>query len=201
MKSRYDIAVTLTRVLTSGVIMAIERNERELPALERLIGRLTGRRHVSLFNSSAGAIHGALRAAGVEAGSRAAVATLSEAESRLADWLRVELIESGTLPPTYRRVELNSDTVDPRRTLADCGEEPQLVIDFTGLGFGPAAAFATDDPRGWRRAERLKIFGKFDLHTMWTQVESAPDLEPTLQLNYRLSPLVAACIRTELARR
>ena len=200
MTSPYQNGLTLSRVLTSGVIMSIERNDRELPALERLIGRATGRPHVALFNSITGAVHGAFRAAGVEAGGCATVTSLSEAESRLARWLRIRLTQNETALPVYRRLDLGPDTSDLRGALAGHDGGPAVVINFTDLGFGPAAALATDDEQGWMRAERLKIFGAFDLRTMWTQVETAPDLEPTLQLNYRLSPLVAACIRTTLAR-
>ncbi|MNJ71004.1 hypothetical protein D3C77_675020 [compost metagenome] len=81
------------------------------------------------------------------------------------------------------------------------GHSPVSVLDFTGLGFGPAAAIASDDEQIWKKAERLKIFGAFDLQTMWTQEESEPDLQPAVQFNYRLSPLVAACVKIALLRR
>ena len=85
--------------------------------------------------------------------------------------------------------------------LRGAGAPPRaLVVDFSGLGFGPAAAMLTDDAMAWERAERLKIFGSYDLRTMWTQ--TAPDSGPVpgVQFNYRLSPLVAACVRLALTR-
>jgi len=76
-----------------------------------------------------------------------------------------------------------------------------LVLDFTGLGFGPCAALAVSDVSVWKKAERLKIFGAFDLKTMWTQEESDSEIEPAIQFNYRLSPLVGACVKLTLLRR
>ena len=38
----FDTALVLARVLTSGVVMSIEKSERELPALERLLTKRTG---------------------------------------------------------------------------------------------------------------------------------------------------------------
>jgi hypothetical protein len=33
---------------------------------------------------------------------------------------------------------------------------------------------------------------------MWTQEESEPNVRPMAQFNYRLSPLVAACVKMSL---
>lgn len=185
----FDTALVLSRVLTSGVVMSIERNDRELPGLERLLGQRYGGAKVCLVNSRTAAVHAAVAGLGLGHGDQVA----------LAD------------PPAWQRAFLGWLGITPVRGLGDtpafeyreAGEfapfsAPVLVVDLTPLGFGPAGAIVTDDETVWARAERLKIFGAYDLRTMWTQDEADPELVPGVQFNYRLSPLVAACIRTSL---
>jgi hypothetical protein len=196
---RFDTALVLTRVLTSGVIMSIEKNDRELPALERLLSKKSGRRHVVLANSATAAVHSALVGCGVGYGDEIVAPPLPDSMYSFLSWLgvRQRAGEPGEAP-AFGFVAARPD--DPADTFADLPPGCPVVLDLTGLGFGPAAALFTDDDTERARAERLKIFGSFDLRTMWTQVESDPDLVPGVQFNYRLSPLVAACVRMSLAR-
>lgn len=187
----FDTALVLTRVLTSGVVMSIEKSDRELPGLERSLSKLSGRRHACLVNSRSAAIHAALTGLGIGHGDSAGGAGLGPSERAFLAWLGVG-VEEDAAPPFEVLTHLDD--------LA-AASAPALVVDLTGLGFGPAAAFLTDDPAAHARAERLKIFGSYDLRTMWTQEESGADVVPGVQFNYRLSPLVAACARLALTRR
>jgi hypothetical protein len=184
-------SLVLARVMTSGIIMSIEKNESEVAGLARWIQGETGLSHVGLFNSVTGAIHGALWGRGIGHGDSAARRSPGERERKFLAWLGIAL-EDG---------EDESYALVGPACLHECrGGPPVVVADFSELGFGPCAALATDDELVWRRAERLKIFGAFDLRTMWTQVESAADVPVGVQFNYRLSPLVAGCVRLALAR-
>lgn len=107
------------------------------------------------------------------------------------------MVEGG--PAAFDHIALDAENAHRLGELARASTAPALVVDLTGLGFGPAAAVLTDDPAVWARAERLKIFGAYDLRTMWTQEEDSADLVPGVQFNYRLSPLVAACARMALS--
>lgn len=193
---RFDAAVVLTRVMASGVVMSIEKSDRELPGLERLLGKLTGRRHVALFNSSTAGLHAALAGNGVGHGDTAVLPDLEESERRFASWLGVEGAEGDA--PLFERFRPDAETAGEIRSWAGERRADTLVLDLSELGFGPASAVCSNDEGVWARAERLKIFGAFDLRTMWTQEESNPDLVPGVQFNYRLSPLVAACLRLGL---
>ncbi|AGS70784.1 DegT/DnrJ/EryC1/StrS family aminotransferase [Streptomyces collinus] len=192
----FDTATVLTRVLTTGVVMSIEKSDRELPGLERLLTKQTGRTRAVLVNSRTAAIHAALAGQGIGHGDTVAVAEPDAATGRFLDWLGVGVADGG--PVAYDHVALDPANADRLAELARTGTAPALVVDLTGLGFGPAAAVLTDDDRVWARAERLKIFGAYDLRTMWTQEEADASLVPGVQFNYRLSPLVAACVRMAL---
>jgi len=199
----FDTATVLTRVLTSGVVMSIEKSDRELPGLERLLTRRTSRARAALFNSRSGALHGALAGQGIGHGDRVAARPgAGDRERAFLDWLGITAVAGATGdaagPVPYDLVELDAGNAHDLARLAAAGTAPVLVADLTGLGFGPAAAVLTDDPAVWARAERLKIFGAYDLRTMWTQEEADPRLVPGVQFNYRLSPLVAACVRMAL---
>jgi dTDP-4-amino-4,6-dideoxygalactose transaminase len=194
----FDTAMVLTRVLTSGVVMSIEKSDRELPGLERLLSKETGRAKAVLVNSRTAAIHAALAGQGIGHGDEISQPGLDEGTRRFLAWLGVRVREDG--PPTFVQVRLTATDAARLGELSRRVTAPALVVDLTELGFGPAAAVLTDDPTVWARAERLKIFGAYDLRTMWTQQEAAPGLVPGVQFNYRLSPLVAACIRMALAR-
>lgn len=191
----YDTAVVLTRVMTSGTVMSIEKADRELPGLERLLARQCGRPHVSLVNSSTAAVHAAVAGQGLGHGDRVDATGLDEPTVAFLAWLG---ITAGDGPVPFDRVRLTPENAGRLRELAAEATAPALVVDLCDLGFGPAAAVVTADETAWARAERLKIFGAFDLRTMWTQEESNPGLVPGVQFNYRLSPLVAACIRVAL---
>lgn len=192
----FDTATVLTRVMTSGVVMSIEKSDRELPGLERLLTKRSGRRKAVLVNGRSAAVHAALAGQGIGHGDGVRVRGLEARDRAFLAWLGITATpvrEAET--PAYEVVELSPENVDRTAALARSCTAPALVMDLTGLGFGPAAAVLTDDERVWARAERLKIFGAHDLRTMWTQQEEAADLVPGVQFNYRLSPLVAACVR------
>jgi dTDP-4-amino-4,6-dideoxygalactose transaminase len=193
----YDTAPVLTRDLTSGVVMSIEKSDRELPGLERLLTKRTGRARAVLLNSRTGAIHAALAGQGIGHGDTIALPGADAATEAFVNWLGVTVTgEAG--PAAYDHVTLDGENAGRLAELAADATAPALVVDLTGLGFGPAAAVLTDDERIWARAERLKIFGAHDLRTMWTQEEADAGLVPGVQFNYRLSPLVAACVRMAL---
>lgn len=192
----FDTATVLTRVLTSGVVMSIEKSDRELPGLERLLTKQTGRAKAVLVNSRTGAVHAALTGQGIGHGDTVSLAGADTDMTAFLNWLGVTVSDEG--PAGYDYLALDSTNADRLAELAAQSTAPALVVDLTGLGFGPAAAVLTDDPGIWNRAERLKIFGAHDLRTMWTQEEADPGLVPGVQFNYRLSPLVAACARMAL---
>ncbi|MER7845954.1 degT/DnrJ/EryC1/StrS aminotransferase [Kitasatospora sp. NPDC096077] len=194
----FDTAVVLTRVMTSGTVMSIEKSDRELPGLERLLAKATGRAKVVLVNSRTAAVHAALAGQGIGHGDTADLPGLDPRTAAFVSWLGVTVRAEEGARPAFDQISLDQQNADRLRELArPVGVEPApvLVVDLTGLGFGPAAAVLTDDPKVWARAERLKIFGAYDLRTMWTQEEADADLVPGVQFNYRLSPLVAACVR------
>ncbi|MFG2819361.1 degT/DnrJ/EryC1/StrS aminotransferase [Kitasatospora sp. NPDC048365] len=196
----FDTATVLTRVLTSGVVMSIEKSDRELPGLERLLTKQTGRSKAILLNSRSGAVHAALAGQGIGHGDVISAPVLAEQDRRFLAWLGVEVREERADggPVAFEKITLDAENADRLGELAAKATAPALVVDLTGLGFGPAAAVLTDDPEIWARGERLKIFGAYDLRTMWTQQEDAAELVPGVQFNYRLSPLVAACVRMAL---
>ncbi|GGT28860.1 hypothetical protein GCM10010271_36230 [Streptomyces kurssanovii] len=200
----FDTATVLTRVLTSGVVMSIEKSDRELPGLERLLTKQTGRAKAVLLNSRTGAVHAALAGQGIGHGDTVSLPEPDAATEAFLNWLGVTVEragdEEGRRPIAYDHVALDATNADRLPELAAGASAPALVVDLTGLGFGPAAAVLTDDARLWARAERLKIFGAYDLRTMWTQEEADASLVPGVQFNYRLSPLVAACARMALTR-
>ncbi|MEU2548148.1 degT/DnrJ/EryC1/StrS aminotransferase [Streptomyces roseolus] len=195
----FDTATVLTRVLTSGVVMSIEKSDRELPGLERLLTKRTGRARAALFNSRTGALHGALAGQGLGHGDTVSVPHTDRESLAFLAWLGLTTETAGPGgPAAYDYVELTPENADRLPEFAAGATAPVLVVDLTGLGFGPAAAVLTDSADVWARAERLKIFGAYDLRTMWTQEEADADLVPGVQFNYRLSPLVAACARMAL---
>ncbi len=193
----YDTALVLARVLTSGVVMSIERSDRELPALTRLLTSRTGRKLASLVNSGSAGIHAALAGQGIGYGDTVVLPALTERQRAFVSWLGITADDTGPGPAAFGHHVADPD--DPAWP-AVVPTYPVTVLDLTGLGFGPAAAVLTDDEAVFARMERLKIFGSHDLRTMWTQQESDPDNAPGVQFNYRLSPLVAACIRMTLSR-
>ncbi|MFD0587431.1 degT/DnrJ/EryC1/StrS aminotransferase [Paenibacillus sp. GCM10027627] len=199
----FSISFVLSRVLNSGVIMSIEKNDFELKGLEKSIAKLTGAGYVSLFNSFTGAIHGALWGQDIGHQSVARLDEPSEQEKRFVNWLGVSLVTDSFVEKAFETISVNWDNLErlDRIVQGAVGQAPVLVLDFSGLGFGPVAAIAANDEKIWKKAERLKIFGAFDLQTMWTQEESEPELQPAVQFNYRLSPLVAACVKIALLRR
>ncbi len=179
----YQKSLVLARVLNTGVIMSIEKNEKELPALEKLIRQKTGTRYVSLVNSYTAAIHSALQGQKIEYGDRAIVNDASEQESKFLKWLNITPQVDSNQTDSYRKWSLQ-EFADHRQQAHQKHEIG--ILDFTPLGFGPAAAVFTNIETFWIRMERLKIFGSFDLRTMWTQEESAKTVQPTIQFNYRL---------------
>ncbi|MFF7726175.1 degT/DnrJ/EryC1/StrS aminotransferase [Streptomyces sp. NPDC008001] len=196
----FDTATVLTRVMTSGVVMSIEKSDRELPGLERLLTKKTGRAKAVLLNSRSAAVHAALAGQGIGHGDTIHRPGLAEKDLAFLAWLGISTGDDAAegAVPAFDDISLDPANAAGLGELAAAAQAPALVVDLTGIGFGPAAAVLTDDAKVWARAERLKIFGAYDLRTMWTQQEDAADLVPGVQFNYRLSPLVAACIRMAL---
>lgn len=196
----YDLFLILIRVLTTGTIMSIEKQEREVPALQSILQKYTNRKYIGVFNSVTGAIHGALWGQGLEFGSVAKFAQPQTFEKKFVSWLGIHIEEAQAEEAAYALFHLRYDAIAEKQEQLRKSSHNVLVLDFSEFGFGPSACIATNDESAWQKAERLKIFGAFDLRTMWTQQESCPKWEPAIQLNYRLSPLVAACIRAALLR-
>ncbi|MFD9405633.1 degT/DnrJ/EryC1/StrS aminotransferase [Streptomyces sp. NPDC059989] len=193
----FDTATVLTRVMTSGVVMSIEKSDRELPGLERLLTKRSGYAKAVLLNSRSAAVHAALAGQGIGHGDRISRPGLGERDLAFLAWLGITVEGDGAA--AFDHIALDAENAHLLGDLARASEAPALVVDLTGLGFGPAAAVLTNDAAVWARAERLKIFGAYDLRTMWTQEEESADLVPGVQFNYRLSPLVAACARMALS--
>jgi hypothetical protein len=191
-----DTAVVISRVLTTGVVMSIEKNDRELPGLQRLLGKRTGKPNTVLVNSRTAGIHVALVGQGYGYGDTVSLPSLGEPDAAFVAWLGLRA--GGVAPPAFEIVAVTGANAAGLEAMVAAAAADTVVVDLTGLGFGPAAAVLTGDERVWARGERLKIFGAFDLRTMWTQQESEPGLAPGVQFNYRLSPLVAACLRMAL---
>jgi dTDP-4-amino-4,6-dideoxygalactose transaminase len=198
---QFDVSMVLARVLTSGVVMSIEKSDRELPGLERLLTKQTRRAKAVVVNSRTAAVHAALVGLGIGHGDTITQPGLDELTLAFVSWLGVRVQPDG--PAAFETISLGPGNAGQLPQLAAEAAKtaaPALVVDLTDLGFGPAAAVLTDDETSWARGERLKIFGAHDLRTMWTQQESDPELAPGVQFNYRLSPLVAACVRMALTR-
>lgn len=194
----FDTAMVLTRVLTSGVVMSIEKSDRELPGLERLLTKQAKRGKAVLVNSRTAAVHAALAGQGIGHGDAIAQPGLDDPTRAFVNWLGITVNGAGA--PAFDHISLTPHNADRLAALAAESTAPALVVDLTELGFGPAAAVLTDDATAWAKGERLKIFGAYDLRTMWTQEEADVDLVPGVQFNYRLSPLVAACVRMALTK-
>jgi len=199
----FAISFVLSRVLNSGVIMSIEKNENELKGLEKSISKLTKAKHVALFNSYTGAVHGALWGQNIVHGSSTRLEQASQQESKFLHWLGIELKDDLALELGFATISVDWENINDLEglILSKINSSAALVLDFTALGYGPCAALAVNDSTIWKKAERLKIFGAFDLKTMWTQEESDADIQPAIQFNYRLSPLVGACVKLSLLRR
>ncbi|WP_044877921.1 hypothetical protein [Paenibacillus sp. IHBB 10380] len=199
----FSLSFVLSRVLNSGVIMSIEKNENELKGLEKSISKITKAKHVALFNSYTGAVHGALWGQNIVHGSSTRLAKASDQERKFLNWLGINLESDLELGHGYATISVNWENLNDLEALvvSKTTDAQALVLDFTDLGFGPCAALAVNDISVWKKAERLKIFGAFDLKTMWTQEESDSEIEPAIQFNYRLSPLVGACVKLTLLRR
>lgn len=200
MNNQFQTALVLSRVLNTGVIMSIEKSERELNALERTLKDLSGKNFISLFNSFTGAVHAALWGRGIVESDEATLEQASEQEQKFINWLRIKLIIN-TSGAAYHVLKINMQNIGDSKALFTKASQTNsvVVVDFTDLGFGPCAALLCTDEDIWKRAERLKIFGAYDLRTMWTQEESEMEIRPMAQFNYRLSPLVATCVKLTLA--
>ncbi|MEW4370250.1 degT/DnrJ/EryC1/StrS aminotransferase [Paenibacillus kandeliae] len=200
-KDYFSISFVLARVLNTGIIMSIEKNEKELKGLENALSKLSGKTYVNLYNSFTGAIHGALWGQDLVHGSVTSLpASATAQERRFVDWLGVRTEEGLDYPYTVINIDWNNlaqiDTLLQRHR-----QDEVIIVNFTGLSFGPIATLLTNDETLYKKSERLKIFGAFDLRTMWTQTEQELEIQPGVQFNYRLSPLVGACVKLALLRR
>lgn len=179
--------------------MSIERNQRELSSLERILKTKLGFEYVSLFNAFQGSIHAALLAQGYFYNSPI---TIGEKWKDTPIQLFLEYLG---LKVTVD-LGVPADQVGPYRCIDmkswNEGDLPEkdsaTIVDLTQFGYGPAAAFLTQKPSEWEIAERLKIFGQHDLKTMWEQQEVKPPGPASVQFNYRLSPIVASLIRSQI---
>ncbi|NEW06693.1 degT/DnrJ/EryC1/StrS aminotransferase [Paenibacillus sp. SYP-B3998] len=199
----FSLSFVLSRVLNTGVIMSIEKNENELKGLEKSISKITKAKYVSLFNSYTGAVHAALWGQDIGHGSSTRLDQASKQEQKFIHWLGVNVTSDSEVKLGFEKLSVNWDNLAHIEDWAKgkLQSTSVLVLDFTELGFGPCAAIALNEHDGWKKAERLKIFGAFDLKTMWTQEESELDIQPAIQFNYRLSPLVAGCVKLSLLKR
>lgn len=191
---KFKIAYVLSRVLVSGVIMSIEKNEIEVKGLEKQLCKRLNSKYVISFNGFSGAVTAALWGQYKVMGSSVNMSYMSDQEMKLTSWLGIKHDSNSDIP--YQVVNVNWSNV---ATLSEVDRvHRHLIVNFTDLSFGPCAVLATNDEHMYKIAERLKIFGAYDLRTMWTQVESDPSTQAALQFNYRLSPLVAACVKQTL---
>lgn len=197
----FQISFVLSRVMTSGVIMSIEKNETELKGLEKILSQICQKQFASLFNCCTGAIHAALCGQDIVYGCSTNINKLSDKKKRFIKWLGIDNDDINFKEP-FSEIEINWDNL-PKidEFILREANKKILILDFTSLGFGPAAALLTNDEYVYKKAERLKIFGAFDMRTMWTQIESEKDVKTGVQFNYRLSPLVGACIKLAILRR
>lgn len=181
--------------------MSIEKNEHELKGLKRQLVKLTNKKYAVLFNSNSGALHGALWGSGYGYGDSINIKGLNATELSFIKWLGIK--NSPSEPNSeILSFQFDWDNLGTIDQLSENSKDAAVIkLNFTDLGFGPCAAIATDDIAVYKRAERLTIFGAFDLRTMWTQVEDEYNVQPGLQLNYRLSPLVGACTKLAIVRR
>ncbi|HCX3070355.1 TPA: degT/DnrJ/EryC1/StrS aminotransferase [Staphylococcus aureus] len=190
----YNLSFILSRVLNTGTIMSIEKNEKELPGLENKVKKLTKKKYASTFNSYTGALHAAAISYSSGFGDALNIANTTDKETKFLKWLGIKISNT---PEYLERLHLNfenlNDIISPK-----IQDYETFILDFTGLGFGPAAVIITDNKIVYGKAEKLKIFGSYDLRTMWTQERDASSIEPAIQFNYRLSPLVAACLKLSL---
>lgn len=192
--------VIMTRVVNAGIIMSIEKNEKELKGLMREIVTRYGFPYCSLCNTFYAAFHSAIHAHGYRRNDLLAIKSsfLTDEITRFIQYLGLKIepsvrIEDGLIVPDIGLLNIESATNMTNISTA--------IIDFTHLGYGPAAAMLTKDKQKYLSAERLKIFGLPDLQTMWEDKETNPDIISTIQFNYRLSPLVAALVRNEILER
>lgn len=197
---KFSTALVLTRVLNTGVIMSIEKNEKELTGLSDAISKMSGRQYVSLTNSFTAGVHTALFGQDIVYGDSAHLAQATQQEQKFIKWLGVHLNQTKIHANSYDVIRVTSENLSQLGELVKQSASPTLVLDFTPLKFGPCAAILTSSKSIWERGERLKIFGFADLRTMWTEKEEASHSPPAVQFNYRLSPLVASCIRISLMR-
>src|SRR5690606_3670039 len=103
----FSISFVLSRVLHSGVIMSIEKNDHELKGLGKSIAKITGKTYVSLFNTFTGAIHGALWGQDLAYHSSARIEYPTEQERKFAHWLGIQLVSDPHLEPAYATISIN----------------------------------------------------------------------------------------------
>jgi hypothetical protein len=199
-QDQFQISFVLSRVLTSGVIMSIEKNETELKGLEKTLGKLFNKQFISLFNCYTGAVHAGLWGQDINYGGVTNVNEMSESNKLFINWLGIKNSPIASVP--FQQFSLSWNNISHLDEVIESNNASEIILlDMTSLGFGPAAALLTNNESVYKKAERLKIFGAFDLRTMWTQIESERDIKTGVQFNYRLSPLVGACIKLVLLRR
>ncbi|WP_312691444.1 hypothetical protein [Kosakonia sp.] len=175
--------------------MSIEKNESELKGLENILKKSSGKKYAVTYNSLSGGVIGALWGQDIVYGGKTNQRTLDEQQGKLLKWLGIGHDNSVARP--YLLHDASWDNLhDIGKSCSN--DEPVNIIDFAALGFGPCAVLLTDSESIYKKAERLKIFGAFDLRTMWTQQETEKEIQPGLQFNFRLSPLVGACVKMSL---
>src|SRR5690625_6456632 len=86
-QKQFQISFVLSRVLNSGIIMSIEKNEKEIKGLEKVIGKITGLPYASVFNSYTGALHGALYGQDLVYNTSTNLPDMTEQEGKFLAWL------------------------------------------------------------------------------------------------------------------
>lgn len=198
-------AMIVARILNTGTIMSIEKNERELKGLEKSLTHRFKYQYCSLFNAYHGAIQGSLAARDLKFGDTLRINQFffnKELTAFLAHYLGL-ILEKTILPEgqLYEGLNVINLSQDGATGCLEDNRQEMLVVDFSAMNYGSAAALLTNDQQQYYRAERLKIFGEPDLRTMWNDKEFLPEIPGTIQFNYRLSPLVAGLIKANLGGR
>ena len=87
----YNLSFILSRVLNTGTIMSIEKNEKELPGLENKVKKLTKKKYASTFNSYTGALHAAAISYSSGFGDALNIANTTDKETKFLKWLGIKI--------------------------------------------------------------------------------------------------------------
>ena len=193
----YTETKIINRILNTGTIMSIEKNEQELKGLTRELKSYFQYDYCALFNCFTGALQAGLLANGYSYGKKIKINQFYK-NNQIINFIRYIGLEIEFADfPEECLLTKEIEMIDETNFIKNRNIH-SAIIDFTKYGYGPAAAFLTNDLEQFNIADRLKIFGEQDLKTMWEDKESNPLCLSTIQFNYRLSPLVAGLLRYAL---